>query len=691
MQSQVSQGPLVEQKRDFTGQAGRALYLAAVVAIILAAAYLRLWGLEYSFTGGDQAAQLNIALRWVTRGQFPLAGHKYSVGLMSPPLTEYMLAMPLFLRRDLVWVAQFVAALDVASVALAYLIMRNVFGRQTALLATLLYAVNPWAVHYARLTLNLSFIPFFSTLLLGSLLVAFTGKTQDAARQTGESFAGRRSALHLALIFLWVSAAIQLYTPSLAVVLVVGLLLWIFRKRLTLRPLLIGVSLFVLSFVPFLIYEIETGFMDLYDFQQATHGTVQTNLASVAIGLELVRAQGVWHTMRSAWHQWRTAAAWGEGLGALVPWLFLAGLIVAGWRLLRRRDEFRTKLAPSTVGLIVTIVLLTVSLLFYVRHSTYLQNYYFMHLYPILFIIMALPAEAALTAVRALPPTRRRFLWPLAWLPTVLLVALAGWQFYIDHVGLQLRAQGASGERQIRHVQQAIDTFADWSDRHPDCDLFIASDGYEPIGSMLGEVGEFLAPQPVRYVRLGSGTIIPRSCGLYLVASDDPAVRAWYDRYAARLPELTIGLPNDAWHFYELTPSAHGALAQALRASPALGQWDNGVQLRSYEVTGDDRPGQSLGLSLVWEVYDTPPKQRYHFFNHLLDQNGTLVAQADGPGVFSRYWQPGEFFVTWFDIAVPADAPPGPYRLLLGLYDWPSLVRPHLSDGRDGLLLSYAE
>jgi hypothetical protein len=90
-------------------------------------------------------------------------------------------------------------------------------------------------------------------------------------------------------------------------------------------------------------------------------------------------------------------------------------------------------------------------------------------------------------------------------------------------------------------------------------------------------------------------------------------------------------------------------------------------------------------------VHGTPPKKRYHFFNHLLDEGGSLVAQADGPGVFSRYWQPGEFFVTWFEIALPADLASGIYRLAIGLYDWPSLERSLLTDGRDHLPLTSIE
>jgi hypothetical protein len=451
--------------------------------------------------------------------------------------------------------------------------------------------------------------------------------------------------------------------------------------------------------------------MDLDDFRQASSGVAKTNLASVAIAVELARAEGIWHTMGEAWDQWRTSVAWGEALTGLVPWLILGGLVVAGWRLFRRRDEFQShEFSPMTVGLIVVVVLLTVPILFYVRHTTYLQNYYFIYFYPLLFVIMVLPTDLALTWASASVPARQLILRTLSGLLVVLVVALAGWEFWLNHVGLQLTSQYAQAEKQvtrasvsprkagfttdaqqIRHVQQAINTFADWNLSHPDCDLIIASNGYQPEGSILGQVGEFLFPRPVRYVRLGAGTIVPRTCGLYLVASDNAAIRTWYEGHAALLPDLTIRLPGDAWHFFEMPSSSHEAWIQALTDSPVLGRWDNGVQLRGYAVTGGEQAGSPLGLALTWEVYGIPPKRRYHFFNHLLDENGTLVTQADGPGVFSYYWQPGEFFVTWFEMTLPTDLAPGLYYLVVGLYDWPSLERPLLTDGWDNLPLTSIE
>ena len=661
-----------------TRTARRAIRVALIAAVVLAiflAAYLRLAHLERSHSGGDQAVLVSIALRWVVHGQFPLASNKSSVGLMNPPLLEYLLAIPLLFQRNMLAVAQFVALVNLASVVATFLVVRALFGPRLALLATLLYAVNPWSVYYSRLIWNPTVIPLFSALLLGSLPMAIVS---------------RRKALHLALTFVWLAAVIQLHLGSLILALAVGLVLLIFRKQIALKSLVVGALLFALTFAPFLVYEQETGFADVGEYLRSERPT-ETNLASVKIVLGMAGETGIARTLGSAAPQWRAASPWGEELNALADWLLLAGLIVAGAMLARRRDEFRARrFTPTTAGLVTSVTLIAVPILLNLRHAVYLQNYYFLYLYPVLFVVMALPADAALAWASRLPRERRRILLPIALLPALLMAALFARQAYLNVVGLQLIAQDAPGAPQIRHVQQAIDTLVDLNREQPDCDLIVASDGYTADRSSLGQLIDFLTPRPVRYVRLGSGAIVPRACAFYLVAGDDARARAWYEAHAVRLPDRTIRLPNDAWHFYVMAPEARAALVGRLADAATLGEWETGLRLRRAEVSGELRAGSTLGLTYFWEVGNAPPDMEVHFFSHLLDASGALVAQADGPGVHSRHWQPGEFFVTWFEVPVPADAAPGDYRLALGMYAWPSLERFRLTGNGDSLTVAKA-
>jgi hypothetical protein len=63
------------------------------------------------------------------------------------------------------------------------------------------------------------------------------------------------------------------------------------------------------------------------------------------------------------------------------------------------------------------------------------------------------------------------------------------------------------------------------------------------------------------------------------------------------------------------------------------------------------------------------------FFVHLLDASGRLRGQHDAVAFPSGQWQGGEQVVSWFSVPVGADAPPGRYRLVLGVYPRSTLQR----------------
>jgi hypothetical protein len=102
----------------------------------------------------------------------------------------------------------------------------------------------------------------------------------------------------------------------------------------------------------------------------------------------------------------------------------------------------------------------------------------------------------------------------------------------------------------------------------------------------------------------------------------------------------------------------------------------NGVQLIGAAFTEPPQPGHSTRLLLYWRVIEVPPDpppQGYSFANHLLTASGQpaegqRVAQADGPGHPVALWRSGDTLISAFDLSLPADAPPPPYRLRAGMY-----------------------
>jgi hypothetical protein len=79
----------------------------------------------------------------------------------------------------------------------------------------------------------------------------------------------------------------------------------------------------------------------------------------------------------------------------------------------------------------------------------------------------------------------------------------------------------------------------------------------------------------------------------------------------------------------------------------------------------------TLTLTLTWQAV-APVEADYTVFVHLLDAAGDKVAQRDTRPCDNECptntWQPGAILVDRYELSLPPDAPPGPYRLAVGLY-----------------------
>ncbi len=111
--------------------------------------------------------------------------------------------------------------------------------------------------------------------------------------------------------------------------------------------------------------------------------------------------------------------------------------------------------------------------------------------------------------------------------------------------------------------------------------------------------------------------------------------------------------------------------------------FDNKMELRGYAA---ERTRDTLNVTLFWQASAAMARD-YTVFVHLLDANGNVIAQHDGQPTWqlpipTSTWQPGETLRDSHSITLPADLPPGEYRLRMGVYFWQTLERlPVLDDG----------
>ena len=104
-------------------------------------------------------------------------------------------------------------------------------------------------------------------------------------------------------------------------------------------------------------------------------------------------------------------------------------------------------------------------------------------------------------------------------------------------------------------------------------------------------------------------------------------------------------------------------------------------------------PGETLQIALAWQS-EAPMSRDYTIFTHLLDSQGRLVAQFDGPPLGGAHptssWRPGEKNVDRFGIPLDPSIPPGEYHLEVGWYDLSTLKRIPVLDSHGQPLADHA-
>lgn len=90
---------------------------------------------------------------------------------------------------------------------------------------------------------------------------------------------------------------------------------------------------------------------------------------------------------------------------------------------------------------------------------------------------------------------------------------------------------------------------------------------------------------------------------------------------------------------------------------------DDGLQVRS---------GEALPLTLYWRAL-APTATAYTVFLQVIDEDGSKAGQLDRPpcngGCPTTSWRPGDLIGEWLEIPIDADAPPGDYQVIAGMYD----------------------
>lgn len=610
--------------------------------ILWLAFVLRTVSLDISEFKLDEAGLARLALDLVQGKSIPLQGTGSSTGIPTAPVSVYVYAIPFFFSSNPFFATWFTAALNVLAVALCWALTRRYWGTRAAHLATLLYATAAWPVIASRKIWEPNILSLFVLAYVACGLLAFVEKRHWAL------------TAHLVLL----SIILQIHFSGLALVPLTLLLLILYYRQVDWRALCIGLGLVVISAIPFARF--------LLQERAGGIGNGFNHLLTRSIHID-ARSIRTWWIMTTGnnIHALSGASGFREFLRSVpnlvvLRWalgaLTVTGLAYWLWSALRRPHD-----AVARAGGIVALWAIAPAVLL-VCHATPVYTHYFYVTFPAQFM------AAGYVLQRASSVRWRAVRWGIVATTVGAAVAQAGvilalFSFVATHAtpggfGTPYRFQSQAIRRALSYKLPVVAVCRN--------DDFYQDDWASALDVLLRD----------KRHRLVDGTrcaVFPDTPYVLLIMpGTEIAQRVYAQAGVLDQAEVIRSRPGEEPF---RTVRLDGSQRPALSPVEPPNRLANGVEVIGYRLRGQIKPGQSFEWWVAWRVLQPPANRHadYHIFSHLVDAQGKLVTQVDGPTVRLQDWNPGDLVVQVFQMNVPATAGSGPYSMRVGMYTYPEL------------------
>ena len=181
----------------------------------------------------DDAMLATLALELADGLTFPLTGILSSTGIPNPPVSVYALALPFALSSSPAFVIHVIMAWNVIGVALLWRLARRYGGRRIALIAGLLYAINPWAILFSR---KIWAQELHTPIILFGLLLLLHGFCETRAGRPRTRSVALAQCLSLPVLLF----AFQFHFASGPLLALIPAAVWKGRQRIHFRALIAG-------------------------------------------------------------------------------------------------------------------------------------------------------------------------------------------------------------------------------------------------------------------------------------------------------------------------------------------------------------------------------------------------------------------------------------------------------------------
>ncbi|VVC03794.1 Uncharacterised protein [Candidatus Burarchaeum australiense] len=219
---------------------------AALLAILIIAAYLRLSNLDAIEFKADEARGTIKALNIVHGTELPLVGGMLW-GFQAGPYSYYILAIPAFFTSDPRLITGFLGLLNIFAVYMCFRIGHDFFSPRVGYISAALYAVSPWAVLFSRKIWGADFQAPLVTVFFYFLLM----------------WAVRRKSIYFPIAVASLVFALQVHFFPLPFVFVFFIIWATLRPPISARSILVSAVVSLLIVAPYLYNEYNLSFKNI--------------------------------------------------------------------------------------------------------------------------------------------------------------------------------------------------------------------------------------------------------------------------------------------------------------------------------------------------------------------------------------------------------------------------------------------
>lgn len=581
-----------------------------LLALLLLATMLRLGGLGAQELSGDEA----FSVLFSEPTPLEIVGRIVRDGEPHPPVYWLLLHGAMQVAGSSEFVARFPSAVaSILTVALVFALARRMFGTTAGIAAAAVVTINPFQIWYAQ---TARMYALSAALAVATTLALWTAFQRD------------RWQYWLSYLLLTTAHAFEHYV-ALFVALAQGLwalLAWWPDRRRLLHFVLtcLGVALLCLPWVILVLPSL-----------QSYYG----NGDSPALGAMLLRCLRIFslgNTMQPA---------------AAIPFMIAFGLLFA----IGLVRAIRTQ--PRAAGLLALWLFLPLLAMWIAsrREPVFSERY----------VIVSSPPFYILLGLGAAGLAKKK-LWRTVVTGLLIAVCLVGSALSLKNYYVEPDYARSPDWREL----------AAYLDAHASADEVLVQNYPDPS---LGYYTRDILPLVVLPGRAGApperiaGTLaalLDRYPRIWLLPYPHPAwdstgaVGQWLERNADLVDEAQPG---------GIRLQAYVPLSATLeQMSPVDAQLGSGIRLLGYRLEGTAQPGGILHLTLYWEALG-PVETDYTVFTHLLGPGDAMLGQMDHPpqngAAPTSAWETGQRLADHYEIPIRPDAPTGPARLMVGMYD----------------------